>query len=337
MGMSKDASYLYFASKEDLGGGATAGRSNLYLYHGGAFSFVATLAQVDLSSAVGTSPVGHVARVTPDGRHAAFMSAARPTGYDNVDANNGKAAGEVYLYDASANGGAGKLVCTSCNPTGARPVGAEIVEGGHVTGYWAAARIPVSESSLHAARMLSDDGKRLYFTSTDTLSPRDTNGAQDVYEWEQEGSGSCEEKDLSFAPASGGCLSLISSGKSPLAADFVDASPSVDDVFLSTASSLVTQDYGLIDIYDARVGGGFPPPPQPPAACEGEACQSPFAAPEDPTPASSAFKGAGNVVETPQGRCPKGKVRRRGRCTPRKHHKQAHKGKRASHHGRAGR
>ena len=28
---------------------------------------------------------------------------------------------EVFLYDAAAEGGAGTLVCASCNPTGARP------------------------------------------------------------------------------------------------------------------------------------------------------------------------------------------------------------------------
>ncbi|MET0304959.1 MAG: hypothetical protein ABW196_01870, partial [Solirubrobacterales bacterium] len=38
-------------------------------------------------------------------------------------------------------------------------------------------------------------------------------------------------------------------------------------------------------------------------------------APEDPTPASAAFEGQGNVKATPTApRCRKGKVRRRGRC-----------------------
>src|SRR5258708_22948227 len=45
------------------------------------------------------------------------------TGYDNRDARDGQPDQEVYLYDAFAGEGSGKLVCASCNPTGARPAG----------------------------------------------------------------------------------------------------------------------------------------------------------------------------------------------------------------------
>ena len=43
-------------------------------------------------------------------------------------------------------------------------------------------------------------------------------------------------------------------------------------------------------------GGGFAPPSGPAAECEGEACQSPPGAPNAATPASAAFRGAGNTV-----------------------------------------
>jgi hypothetical protein len=340
MGMSDDASYLYFASKEDLASGAEAGMPNLYLYHGGSFSFVATLVQSDLANSeftpVENEPRGQVSRVSPDGRHAAFMSFGRLTGYDNTDASNGKLAAEVYLYDAGANEGEGKLICASCNPSGARPLGANVAFKPQPVTFWAAAQIPRGENSLYAARVLSDDGKRLFFASSDTLSPRDTNGRQDVYQWEQEGAGGCDREDAGFVPSSGGCLALISSGKSPLDSEFLDASPDGHDVFFSTLSSLVSQDYGLVDVYDARVGGGFPEPLSPRAPCEGEACQSPPEAPNDPTPASSAFQGAGNVVEEKPTSCRKPKVRRRGRCVARKHHQPA-KHKQAENNGRAGR
>jgi hypothetical protein len=92
-----------------------------------------------------------------------------------------------------------------------------------------------------------------------------------------------------------------------------DASPSGGDVFFTALSSLLPQDYGLVDLYDARAGGGFPNPP-PPLACVGDACQSPPAPPDYPTPASSTFEGAGNVVEVAVRKCPKGKVKRRGKC-----------------------
>ena len=67
-------------------------------------------------------------------------------------------------------------------------------------------------------------------------------------------------------------------------------------MFFGTLSSLLPQDRGLVDIYDARVGGGFPPPLNPPGACEGEACEGQPAALNDPTPASASFSGPGDLV-----------------------------------------
>ena len=58
-------------------------------------------------------------RVSPNGRYLAFMSERSLTGYENRDANSGEPDEEVFLYDAST----GRLVCASCDPTGARPVG----------------------------------------------------------------------------------------------------------------------------------------------------------------------------------------------------------------------
>ena len=64
----------------------------------------------------------------------------------------------------------------------------------------------------------------------------------------------------------------------------IDATPSGSDVFIKTASSLLPQDPGLVDIYDAREGGGLPLPPPPPPPCEGEACQGPLNPPNDADP-----------------------------------------------------
>ena len=82
---------------------------------------------------------------------------------------------------------------------------------------------------------------------------------------------------------------------SPSESEFWEASPDGSDVFFTTAQSLVARDPGSVDLYDARVQGGFPEAAAP-AACEGEACQSPPPAPEAKTPASSAFRGAGNLA-----------------------------------------
>jgi DNA-binding beta-propeller fold protein YncE len=345
MGASEDLSRVYFVSMEVLASGAEEGAPNLYLRQAGApLSFIATLAGRDVISEqtsnpdpVHVMPAFRTSRVSGDGLHAVFMSTASLTGYDNTDANSGEADAEVYLYRAATQ----KLLCISCNPSGARPTGRVLLAANAAKSkIWAAAEIPGWDRSLYASRVLADDGRRLFFESYEALVPRDTNGVGDVYQWEAVGKGGCGEGDATFSLGAGGCVNLISSGKSPQDSTFLDASPSGQDVFIGTLSSLVPQDYGLVDVYDARVNGGFPSPPAPKPPCEGEACQSPPAPPDDPTPSSSTFKGQGNQVSR---RCPKGtrKVRSHGRTRCRKKQgtrKAKHKHKRARYRsGRASR
>lgn len=333
VGASEDLSYVYLASWEASpqaeGEGAIAGRPNLYLSHEGSLSFIATFSSLDvtnteLPSDTSPEPIFHAARVSPDGRTLAFISTEPLTGYDNADQASEAADSEVYLYQAGAPG----PVCVSCNPSGARPAGGR-VKILH-DGLPAAATIPPAQLISHFPRTLSADGRRLFFDSFDALLPRDTNGAEDVYEWEAaSGPGECEEEgaDL-YVEASGGCLSLISSGQSPQDSEFLDASESGSDVFFTTNASLLPRDFGLIDVYDARVEGGFPEPSST-AACEGEACQGTPEPPNDSTPSSSSFEGAGNVHEEVATRaprpCAKGKVKRHGKCVAKKHQAKKHK------------
>jgi hypothetical protein len=350
MGASDDASRIYFVSKEVLSGEgensegdkAGAGKPNLYLYEkGSGFVFIATLSSGETdaggdgrsSSPVNNKPNVRSARVSPDGLHAAFTSTESLTGYDNIDANAGEPATEVYVFDATADGGAGMLVCASCKPSGARPVGRSLSQAnGGVPRGWTAARIPGWVTQFQPTRALSDDGGRLFFNSYDALLPRDTNGKEDVYQWEAAGSGDCTEGSSAFSAPNGGCVSLISSGESPDDSVFFDATPSGSDVFFATQSSLLVQDYGLLDVYDARVNGGFPAPPKSPAACEGEACQGPLAPPNDPTPASSAYEGPGNTKTVA-----KAKKKARKRNHKKRHHAKKKHHKRAGHNGRTGR
>ena len=323
MGASEDASRLYFASTEDLDGGGpgTSGAHNLYLYESrpdgeeDAFIFVMALAATDVfgtaaaPAPIDEAPSQRAARLTPDGLHATFSAVVSPpSGYDNRSAESGIPAQEVYRYDAEA----GDLRCISCNPSGARPVTEGIEAGAQ------AARIQGWEYLNHAPRVISDDASRVFFESLEALVPRDTNGTWDVYEWEEPGKGTCEEADPTFGEEAGGCVELISSGESPAKSTFLDADPSGDNVFFSTQSSLVGQDYGLNDVYVARVGGGFPEP-QPKPICEGDACQGPSAAPAPLTPSSSTYRGPEAVKPK---RCPKGRraVKRGGkvRCVRKK-------------------
>ena len=339
LGAADDLSRIYFISEEDLAPGAVDGKVNLYVDHEGAISFIARLSMADVGGLpegaqpyqIGTDIVvaQRYSRVTPDGRHLAFQSLANPTGYDNTSLESGKPATEVYLYDAATE----ELTCASCNPSGGRPQ-TERLSAPHVgvegesfyygpaeeSTVWSAAWLPTSRHSTHLTRILSDDGKRLFFHSFDALVPQDTNGAQDVYEWEAQGKGDCEKP--------GGCISLISTGESPEESEFIDASEDGRDVFIKTASSIAPQDTELIDLYDARVGGGYPPPPPAPTPCVGDACQSAPEPPHDPTPASAAFRGAGNPAPGAAGSCAR---------SARKAQKLSRRAKRLRRHGESAR
>jgi hypothetical protein len=340
VGTSEDLSRIYLVSTEALAAGATAGKENLYLSEEGTMSFIAALSSADvafdLPSNIAPRPRFHAARVSPDGRHLAFISTERLSGYDNTDQASGRPDSEVYLYEA---GGPAPL-CVSCNPSGARPQG-RIVQGPNfsASSLPTAATLPLPRTQLYSSHPFSDDGRRLFFESYDTLLPRDTNGKRDVYEWEAAaGPKACEAAGADvYVPSSQGCLSLISSGESPSDSEFLDASNGGRDVFFTTNSSLLPQDPGLVDVYDAREGGGLPPPPPAPEPCQGDACQNAGPPPNDPTPASASFKGAGNRKPTP--RCRKGRVARKGRCVAKKHKRAArkHAAKRANDNRRPSR
>jgi DNA-binding beta-propeller fold protein YncE len=322
MGASEDASRLYFSATEDLdgGGAGTTGAHNLYLYEAdpagglGSFKFVMPLAAADIGGStaapapVDEVPVQRTARVSPDGLHVTFSATAPPpSGYDNREGTNGERAQEVYRYDATSD----DLRCISCNPTGARPTAESIGAG---ESYWAAARIQGWEVLQHAPRVISDDGSRVFFESLEPLVPRDTNGGWDVYQWEEPGTGSCTKADSTFGDEAGGCVDLISSGESSAKSTFLDADPSGNNAFFSTQSSLVSWDYGLNDVYVARVGGGFAGPQATPE-CEGDACQGPAAPPVAKTPASSTYSQPPAKTRRKARRCKRGarKVRRRGK------------------------
>jgi DNA-binding beta-propeller fold protein YncE len=343
MGASEDASRVYFASNQDLGAGPNpegdlpvAGKANLYLHErGGELAFIGTFSAEDLKFIDETgepTPLGlrlgsHGSRVSPDGLHAAFHTSSSLSDYDNAEATNGHVTVQVYLYDAPSGGEEAQLHCASCNPSGGRPK-AVVIEANKPVEYWAAALLPGWETEQQPSRLLADDGRRLFFESYDALLPRDANGVKDVYQWEAAGKGDCDLEAAHYFDQNKGCISLISSGASAKESRFIDASADGSDVFFETQSSLVSQDPGLVDVYDARINGGFPEPPQRPGACEGEACQSSPEAPNDPTPASSAFQGTGNVVEgAPRPKpCAKGKVRKHGKCVKKrkqKRHKRA--------------
>jgi NHL repeat len=255
-GITGDGSFLYFVANGSLATGATSGQPNLYLLQNGTITFITTLSGGDGSD---WSAGSLSARISSNGSFLAFTSTSSLTGFNN----NGSP--EIFLYDS----GAKKVSCASCNPSGVpATAGAAIAgpEGGVIGG-----------GSDYLQRFVSDSGQ-VFFNTTDALLPADTNGKSDVYEYES------------------GQLHLISSGTSVDPSLYVDSSTSGNDVFFATSQQLVPQDTdGGVDVYDARVDGGFPAS-APAPSCQGEGCKPPLSAtPSAPVVASVTFFGPGNV------------------------------------------
>jgi len=258
LGASSDGSRVYYATS-----------TGLFLWDAGTTSQIAS--DADPANYSPSSSTG-VARVSADGSHLLFVSKQELTGYES----NGLT--EVFLYSASSTGGAPELSCISCNPTGERPHAGAAIPGAIANGGSQGA------IRIYRPRTLSANGRRAFFESGDSLSPQDSNEATDVYEWEAAGEGTCVRES--------GCVQLISSGRAAEDSHFIDASLNGSDSFFLTDASIVPQDPGSYDIYDARVGGGLPEPENT-IPCEGDACQALPEAPEDPTP-GTLVKGPGN-------------------------------------------
>lgn len=305
--ISEDGSYIYFVAKGGFAAGASeqqcreetaeerAGTTpkqgnlgcNLYVSHDGEIALIATLSPKDKSDwafangvpSVEPGPAINSAVLSPNGDDLAFMSELGLTGYDNTQSQTDQCEGEisdnaevetgkcreVYLYAAQSN----SLVCASCDPSGARPVGPSGLSkyGSHFA------------FAEYRSRALLQDGT-LFFNSSDALVPGASNGMQNVYEYRS------------------GHVYAISalSGRNP--SFFLDASPNGRDVFFGTADELLAQDKGTnVVVYDARVGGGFPAPTSPAPCGSGDSCKPP-PSPQSSifgTPASGTFSGPGNV------------------------------------------
>ncbi|HTC59956.1 MAG TPA: hypothetical protein VK691_07520 [Solirubrobacteraceae bacterium] len=253
---------------------------------------------------------------TGDGDYLVFGSTQNITGYDS----GGREELYRYTYEPGSPSG-GRVVCVSCDPTGAVPSYPARFTRSAVTG---------DNPGATAPRPISENGDYVFFDSQESLLPAATNDKIDVYEWEIEGTGTCQQ-------GIGGCLSLISTGQSSSDDYFLDSSPDGKNVFFGTHSKLVPADNDEEgDLYDARIGGGFPAPIGA-GPCEGDACENPSPAPMDQTPASLSFSGPGDIasevaaraqsktktVTKKAGKCRAGYVKRKGKCVKAKASRQA--------------
>lgn len=344
LGTGEEGEYVYAVANGALVAGASRGdctgsseveeqpgtTCNLYVFHnagsGWSTKLIGALSGADRPDWVaGIAHEGFLsyqtAGVSPKGQYLAFMSDQSLTDYDNEDVTS-QAAGErldeeVFEYDAAE----GRLVCASCNPSGARPEGVDDAEASFEGGsllvdrleiwvgekngvtperddHWLAGNIPGYEKlfagvASHQPRYIDESG-RMFFDSPDHLVPASTTDKEKVYEYEPNTVGSCSD--------AGGCVALISSGDAERESTFLDASVNGNDVFFLTASRLVQQDTDESeDVYDARVCGSecLPPPTSGQPQCATlEECKGTYtpSTPATMAPATSSASGQGNVA-----------------------------------------
>jgi hypothetical protein len=301
--VSKDLGAVYFLSAQRLGPeapaiapetGVASTVFNLYRYDVGA----RTLHFVAQTSAQGPS------YLSPDGRYYYFEGPeAHNSGGYGVAGLPGKNIPQAFRYDSATD----VIQCISCaSPFDPEPrlnssFGGRTwyPRGGAVDG-------------TPTITFVSGDGHFAFFSTPSRLVAADLDGehrvesvrdheehgdeenetsvSSDIYEWRADGVDGCGQIQ--------GCLALITDGRGGFQNLLLGTADEGRDVFFSTASRLVSSDNDTaIDIYDARIGGGSPPPPSLPVECEASACSIPPGAPNDATPSSLTFTGAGNVLQ----------------------------------------
>lgn len=254
--IAERAGDVYFFSPENLDPDRPAIKNerNLYVYRNGAVHLVATF---DAGTTISRM------QISPDGAHAAMVTASQLTSYDNQGFRM------MYTYDPDT----GVIRCASCNPAGTSP----------------AADVRASQGG----RFMDDNG-RAFFSTEESLVPRDTNGRIfDTYEYV------------------GGRPQLISSGQGsrhftggseifqlvtqPQFIGLEHVSHDGQDVYFSTFETLLNRDHNgeFVKFYDARTGGGFPEDPNLGPCAAADECHGVDSAPP-PTPGVATSDGLGS-------------------------------------------
>jgi hypothetical protein len=330
--IASDGSRLYFVAQGVLGNGVgnhegqipVAGADNFYTYETqtGETKFIADLCSGPASSGQ-ISDVrcpttlngeksggkndqelwkGGETQSTSDGNFLVFNS------YGQLTRDDTDTARDIYRYDASADALERVSVGEDgFDANGNRDANADAqinkVNGGGIN----PGATSYQQHEL-STRAISSDGSRIVFMTPDPLSPRAINGLTNVYEWHKEPNWSHGE------------VSLISSGSALVPDREAVMSASGHDIFFLTFQGLVPQDTeGDSDVYDARIGGGFPPAPTERQPCSSDACQGPLtsAAPLL-VPGSETQTPGGNFAAPKPSTGPKGKKAKQGKVKRRK-------------------
>jgi hypothetical protein len=297
--IAPDGSHVYFVAKAALAGtgepkatrekaqtAPTAGEPNLYVYDAAtaATRFIATLNPAEDSRDWQEADSRPVQASAGEGRYLIFPSAGVKLTTDDTGTKT-----QLFEYDAQT----GELVRVSkgeVTPGEAAEVakgekaGVGYSENGNAVAGVYPAHLFQSYVNEDIHQLESGDttfvtptGSTVMFDSRGQLSPRAASAEREclsVYEYHVGGGG---------AGITGGAVSLLSDGRdvqpykgvSPpcYGAALEEMDKTGENVLFSTADPLSSGDADGLqrDVYDARVGGGFPPVTTP-AECQLEAC-----------------------------------------------------------------
>jgi hypothetical protein len=332
-GIAEDGSRVYYVAEGEVPGSGenvfhrspVGGEPNLYVYdtNTGVTSFIATLSQ-KYDEEDWTRRFYRPVEVTGgSGRFLLFASAA--SGVTPGESSGGGIV-QLFEYDAQTD----ELVRVTQGEEGWNGNGNGVAVGfdtrliqNLISEFYEHRDFSSGTDHLN----VSDDGKTVVFATAGELSsfagPASARGCPSVYEFRSEG------------PISAGAVHLLSDGRDATiykggecGAVFVGMDDSGNNVLFSTTDSLLPNDVdgGQVDIYDARVDGGFPPEPFVAPQCEGEGCQGTVSgpsasgapgsvgqAPEAPVVAATT-PPATTVAKKTNVRCARGKKLSRGKC-----------------------
>jgi hypothetical protein len=269
--ISEDGSHIYFVAQGKLtndnveGKEPSPGDDNLYVYHEGHTSFIATLPPSD--SAEWTRADDRRVQVSRDGSLLVFTSREDLTGEHVTSGIE-----QVFEYNAETE----KLVRVSIGENGydndnRTPVhGSDIVDGPLLSYAYSTGDSPTqAEDVLAPGDTLTPQSSMVFFISPDALVPQALNDQVD----------SLGELVPNIYEYRAGQVYLISDGHDTSTVDasvgvsLLGSDASGNNVFFTTSDSLVGQDTDTEqDVYDARVGGGSSPPASVPG-CSGEGCR----------------------------------------------------------------
>jgi hypothetical protein len=303
----------------DQGDSAQPGLDNLYVfehdaqYPAGRTAFIGTQSAEDewLWSTDGQVERAGGVDASPDGRFLVFASTIDLT---PDDTSNSK---QIFEYDAQT----GSLVRVSIGQNGFNNNGN--------TGYESYIPSPnysyqqfeaAADSRDYWANMaLSGDGSYVFFQTRAALTPQVAPGEHlNAYEYHD------------------GNVYLIGEGTEEHGV-LLSTDMSGRDVFLLTATSLVSQDTDTDgDIYDAHIDGGFPPPLEHPE-CLGDACQGSLSGAPVLLSPGSEFQAGGNPPLAGSVFAAKPAIKKKARHKKAKRKKKAKKARNAHRRAKRGR